>query len=241
MTSVRVALSATATLAVAIALMTGGVITARAADPTPAPTGVAVTVVIPEPTPSATTGSGGSTGGASGGSNSGSNGSGGSTGGASGSLPTEPFGAPVPPGQPTSGAGALQLDRDTIAPQEWLTATGTGFTAGEKVQFVYYPGAAVINSFIADSAGKVVAKFLIPEDMRSGLHTLEATGWSSKKVLNKEFTVTTVAATAPFPYLWWVFVVLGVLLLGVTVLALYFRRSIRQWFGPGAAPSGAPS
>ncbi len=230
--------SLTAAIAIIVAITANGYVAARAADPNPSPTGVSVTVVIPEPSPSTTTGTGGSTGGSSGGSSSG---SGSSTGGASGGLTTEPFGAPVPPGQPTAGVGALQLDRDTIGPKEWLTATGTGFTPGEKVQFVRYPGAVVIDSFVADTTGKVVAKFLIPDDMRSGLHTLEATGWSSKKVLNKEFTVTTAAATAPFPYLWWVFVVLGVLLLGLIALAIYFRRSIRHWLGSGAAPSGAPS
>jgi hypothetical protein len=120
-----------------------------------------------------------------------------------------------------------------------MTATGSGFTPGENVQFVYYPGAVVIGSFVADSKGKVVARFQIPDDMRSGVHTVEATGWTSKHILNSEFTVTTQAAGA-FPYLWWVWVVLGVLVLGLIALAIYFRRSIAEWFG-GAQATGAAS
>jgi hypothetical protein len=169
--------------------------------------------------------------------------SGGSKGGSSGAdggLKTESFGKPTPPASPTSGAGKLDLDHDAISAKEWMTATGTGFTPGENVQFVYYPGAVVIGSFVADGKGKVEARFRIPDDMRPGVHTLEATGWTSKHVLNKEFTVTTVAAGA-FPYLWWVWVVLGVLVLGLLSLAIYFRRSIADWFGARDQPTGAPS
>ena len=198
----------------------------------PASSGTSVTVVIPA------TNTGGNSGGTSGGSSGSSGGAG--TGTAGGGLTTESFGKPTPPASPTSGAGKLTLDHDTITAKEWMTATGTGFTPGENVQFVYYPGAVVIGSFVADGKGKVEARFRIPDDMRPGVHTLEATGWTSKHVLNKEFTVTTAAAGA-FPYLWWVWVVLGVLVLGLLSLAIYFRRSIADWFGARDQPTGAPS
>ena len=182
-----------------------------------------VSVVIPDlhpsPTPSRSTGGGTGTGTGSGSSSS-----------TPAPVPTpERTGAPTPPSEPTDGAGKLTLDKETVSPGDWLVATGTGFTAGEKVQFVLYPGAEVIDSFEADETGTVVARFRLSDETRAGDHVVEATGWKSDTVRNAPFQVVGVAGAVP--WLWWVLIVLGALLVSLIALAIYFRESIRGWFG----------
>lgn len=210
----------------------------------PSPSDVPVSVVIPSrsatptatptPTPSPSASSGG---GSSGGSSSGTSGGGASGGGTT--TGTNPDGSPIPSASPTADAPGLELDRSTLSysAHDWVVATGKGYTPGEKVQFVLYPGAIIIGSFVADASGTVTARFRLPDDTRPGTHTIEATGWTSRHVTNREFTVTAVA-TADI-WLWWVIVVLGILLAGLVALAVYFRESIRGWFGAGAPATGA--
>ncbi len=207
---------------------------AVAVDVTPSPSPVAVTVVIPEtsspsPSPSTSPSSGGGAGGSSS--------SGGTT--AGGELPTEALGAPIPPGDATANAGKLELDQKTISVNQWMVAIGSGFNPGENVQFVYYPGAIVIGSSVANSNGTVTARFRIPQDMRLGVHVVEATGWISKHVENEQFTLVSAAVQGTAPFLWWVVVVLGVLVVGTASLAIFFRHSIARWFGGSITATGA--
>lgn len=111
-----------------------------------------------------------------------------------------------------------------------MLASGTEFTLGEQVQFVLYPGAIVIGSFTADGSGAVIARFKITEQAAPGRYIVEATGWESGHVANAEFLVASSAVDAT-PDLWWVWVVLGVLLLALLATAFYFRDVIRGWFG----------
>lgn len=197
-----------------------------------------VTVIIPavspsptpsrSPSPSPSSSSGGGTGG----------GTGGGAGSTSTPAPHNSDGSPVPPAQPSDDAPRLTLDKKRVGVGEWIMATGSGFTPGEKVQFVLYPGAIVIGSFVADAGGTVTARFVMPDDIRSGSHVLEATGWQSGFVRNAELTVSSEAVVAA-PWLWWVFVVLGVLLVSLIALAAYYRESIRGWFGGASAPAKA--
>ncbi|MBG6055803.1 hypothetical protein IWX81_002231 [Salinibacterium sp. CAN_S4] len=197
----------------------------------PTPTACATTP------PPATGGSGTTPGGS--GSGSGRPGSG------SAATPATPAGtsgevvAPIPPATPSENASKLELDPERISANEWMTATGTGYNAGENVQFVLYPGAEVIDSYVADATGNVTARFRIPEETRSGSHVLEATGWVSEKVSNGEFTVVTPAGAGAIPTLWWVVIVCGSLLLGLIVLAIYFRRSIGRAFRGGPDTVGS--
>lgn len=208
--------------------------------PTPTPSQAAVTVVIPDtssPAPNPSSSGGSSSGGSSSG-GSGGNSSGGATTPAA-DLPTEAFAAPIPLAQPTANAPGLKLDHETISVTQWMIAIGAGYTPGENVQFVFYPGAIVIGSFVADASGSVTARFRIPKDMRLGQHVVEATGWTSKHVANKEFTVVSLAVAGGIPFLWWIIVVLGVLLVGLISMSIYFRHSIARWFGGGLQPSGS--
>ena len=204
-------------------------------------------VAIPAPTTCATTpppATGGTTAGRSG---SGSGGSGGSGSGGGAAIPGLPAGspgevvAPIPPATPSENASKLELDPDRISAGGRMTATGTGYNAGESVQFAIYPGAEVIGSYVADAAGKVTARFRIPDETRSGSHVLEATGWASEKVSNGAFTVVTVAGAGTIPMLWWVIILCGSLLIGLIVIAIYFRRSIARAFPGGPeAVGGTP-
>jgi hypothetical protein len=200
--------------------------------PTPSSTSAAVSVIIPDtasptPSPSSSHSGGGSHGG-----------------GDTTPTPTPtPAVAPSPapaPGQPADG---LKLDHERIATGEWMVAIGTGFQPGEQVQLVLYSDPVVVHSFTADASGRFEARFKIPKTFRLGLHTAEATGWESKHVANKRFTVVSAPAPAgTVPFLWWLIVVIGVLVIGVIVVAVYFRRTIAGWFGGvHVQPSGTPT
>jgi hypothetical protein len=199
----------------ATAVATLGVIIPASGSATPSPT-------------STTGGSGTGTGGS------------GTTGGGTTELPTQADGTPIPPDQPTKDAKDLTLDRESVSANEWIVATGTGFTPGEKVQFVLYPGKVIIGTFTADASGMVVARFKITDQARPGVYVVEATGYQSFRVANAEFRVVAPGDAGTFPWLWWVIVVLGVLLASLLATAIYFRHTIRSWFAPGApVPGGA--
>lgn len=231
MRSVYAMVGSVASVAVVAAVL-GGLATPvdAATEPTPTVTSTSsISVIIPEttstPTPSPTptpTRSGGST-----------------PTPAPTTPATNPDGSPVPPAQPTENAPKLDLDKYSLAAHDWMVATGAKYAPGEKVQFVLYPGAIVIGSFVADETGTVVARFRIPDDTRPGDHVVEATGWSSKTVRNAQFVVTSAAAVTEVPWLWWVLGVLGVLVVALVALAIYFRQSIRGWFGDTVPAAGA--
>jgi hypothetical protein len=218
-----------------LALVTSVLSSPAIADVTPSPSPVNIVVVIPgatstaTPTPSA--------------SSSGSHGGGGSSGGGTStpgpSLPTEADGSPVTPNSPTFGLGGLKLDHETIEPHGLMTASGSGYAPGEKVKLVVYSTYTVIGNYTADAAGHFTAQFRIPDDLAPGEHVAEATGWDSRHVANKEFTVVTpAAAVGGIPFLWWLIVVVSVLLIGIVAALLYFRRSIGFWFGAASSPAG---
>ncbi|MGK2852985.1 MAG: hypothetical protein ACSLE3_02575, partial [Microbacteriaceae bacterium] len=89
----------------------------------------------------------------------------------------------------------------------------------------------VVGTFMADASGNLRAQFRVPEALRPGLHVVEATGWDSRRVANKEFTVVSAAVAGGIPALWWIAEVLAVLLIAMVSTAIYFRSSIRGWFG----------
>ena len=191
--------------------------------------GSATATPTPTPTSSSTSGSG--TGGSTGG---------GTTGGGTTELPTQADGTPIPPDQPTKDAEDLTVDKESVSANEWIVATGTGFTPGEKVQFVLYPGKVIIGTFTADASGMVIARFKITDQARPGLYVVEATGYQSFRVANTEFRVVSPGDAGTFPWLWWVLVVLGVILASLIATAIYFRHTIRSWFAGGApVPGGA--
>jgi hypothetical protein len=122
-----------------------------------------------------------------------------------------------------------------------MLVRGTGYTAGDKVQLVLYPGAVVLKSFVADGVGNLTARFTITKETPTGLHTVEATAWTSCHVANAEFTVVSaVSANGGIPFLWWVLVVFGVLLAGLLSTMIYFKHPIAGWFGPPDRRSSEP-
>lgn len=197
----------------------------------PRPTDVPVTVIIPQlnptppppkptstPSPSSSTGGGTPT---------------------PTPAPSNPDGSPIPPSKPTEDAGDLELDPEALPADEWMVATGSGFAPGEQVQFVLYPGPVIVGSYVADAAGHVWARFRIPADTRPGDAVVEATGWTSGYVANAPFTVVAIAGAGGLPVLWWVAIVLAALLAGLIATAIFFRNSIRGWFGGAAEAAGS--
>jgi hypothetical protein len=212
--------------------LVGAVPAGMAATPTPTPaTGTApITVVIPSdaspsPSPSSSHGGGGSGGGSSGGDGStGGNGSGG--GGAHNAD-----GSPIPPSGPKDGAPKLRLDKERGEAGDWVIAIASGYKPGERAQVVLYPGAVVIGSFVVGADGKFTARFRIPPDTRTGAAVVEVTGWESGFVTNAGLTVVTAAAPSNWLMLWWVYLVLAVVLIGLISLSIAFRSDIARWFG----------
>jgi hypothetical protein len=216
------------------------------------PSPIPLTVVIPEksspptPTPSSTgnddrgsdggnngTGSGGGSG------HGGSGGAGSGSGSGDGTRLTDPDGSPTAPRAPMEHADGLDLDRERVSTKQWMIATGSGFTPGEKVKFVLYSDPIVVGSFVANASGQATARFLVPDSLRSGVHVTEATGWDSRHVENKRFTVLSGAAVASIPALWWLIVVFSVLLIGLISTSIHFRRTIAGWFGVTTGPTGS--
>ncbi|MBC7403898.1 MAG: hypothetical protein H7279_12095 [Microbacteriaceae bacterium] len=136
------------------------------------------------------------------------------------------------------GAPRLTLDHDSVAPHQWILATGDGYTAAERVHFVLFPRAVDLGTFTADASGRITARFRIPADARPGAHTVEATGASSHYVRNAPITVVSASFAGTLPLRWWIGIVIGAVLLGMLALVLYFRRSIAGYFARSAPATG---
>lgn len=136
------------------------------------------------------------------------------------------------------GAPQLTLDHDSVAPNQWVLATGTGYTAAERVHFVLFPRSVDLGTFTADASGRITARFRIPADTRPGAHTVEATGVSSQFVRNAPITVVSAGFAGELPYRWWISIVVGAVFLGILALVIYFRRSIAGWFPPSSPATG---
>ena len=206
---------------------------------TAAPTLGPITVVIPgtaTPSPTSTGGAGsggGSGGGATGG---GDEGGGDSEGGGSTCAGTNSDGSPIPGAQPKENAPKLTVDKERLAVSEWIIATTDRLTEGEKAQIVLYPGAVVVGSYTVDAPEGFAARFRIPEGTLTGLHVLEATGWQSCFVANAEITIVGAPLTSNWLTRWWVYVVLGVMFVGLLSLLFAFRRDVSSWFGGRGVP-----
>jgi len=202
----------------------------------PSPSGVPISVVIPgsaTPTPASTGGggTGGGTGGGLGGGSGDNSGGGGSGGAGSTCSGTNPNGSPIPPAQPKENAAKLTVDKERLRASEWIITRASGYQPSEKAQIVLYPGTVVIGSYTVDAQGGFSARFRIPEGTRTGLHVLEVTGWESCSVTNAEITIVSAPLTSSWLTLWWVYVVLGLLFVGLLSLLIAFRREISSWFG----------
>ena len=162
----------------------------------------------------------------------------------SGSVAGPPATATAPVSSSSSSDGSVQeaprltLDRTSVAPNQWILATGDSYTAAERVHFVLFPRAVELGTFTADASGHITARFRIPADTRPGAHTVEATGVSSHYVRNAPITVVSVGFAGDLPFRWWIGIVVGAILLGLLALALYFRRSIAGWFAPSTPATG---
>jgi len=206
---------------------------------TAAPTSGPITVVIPgtaTPSPTSTGGAGsggGSGGGATGG---GVEGGGDSGGGGSTCAGTNSDGSPIPGAQPKENAPKLTVDKERLAVSEWIIATTDRLSEGEKAQIVLYPGAVVVGSYTVDAPEGFAARFRIPEGTLTGLHVLEATGWQSCFVANAEITIVGAPLTSNWLTRWWVYVVLGVMFVGLLSLLFAFRRDVSSWFGGRGVP-----
>ena len=228
----------------AAAVMTIGLVllpTIAHADDDPAPSTPPLTVVIPDlsvtPTPAPTTPPAAGTGGG--------RGNGGTITPAPAPAP-EPQaiernedGSPKPPASPTADKPGLRLDESTVGAGRKVVVSGTGYQPGEKVQLVLYPGAVVIGSYPVGADGSFSVSITVPKDTAAGTHTMEATGWESGTIKNKEFMVTTATEAAAMPVLWWVYVVVGIVVLGLLSGAWFFRATIASLFASPSRRFGA--
>jgi hypothetical protein len=209
--------------------------------------GTVAFAVTPSPTPAPAAG----TGSASIGVTIGSSGSGGSSGspiantggshhGGTGSTSPGTPGVPTKPrvpGSPTATANRLILNATAFRPGQSLVAKGTGFTPGEKVQFVLYPGATGVKSFVADSSGTVTATFELSQHTAIGFYIVEATGWQSKRVASANYTVVSAASASGWTLPWLIWVIGGF----AVVIAMVLGCGIAFGWLPLRRPSLVPS
>lgn len=194
---------------------------AVAASPSPTPSAAAtVSVTVPTATPtssaspSPSTGSQGGGSGSTGGAQSSTSGTRGSTGTKSStgvvssttSGPTEPTIGK----SPSTTAEQASVDKTAYKAGDTITVSFAGFTPNEKVQVVLYSDPVLIGSFPADGAGALTQSFQLPTDLPAGAHTVQLTGWESRKVASASIVVAS-TATAAAPdvqgvplWAWWV-------------------------------------
>jgi hypothetical protein len=198
-----------------MAIATAGVLmgaAAASADPSPPPPGSAtITVTIPGGGLAHTGGSGGH------------HGSGGTS-----TPPPGDSGAPAMPSVPSHPSvtpHTLELNHSRVHAGDTIIATGRGFAAGEKVLFVLYPGPLIEPSFAADAAGTVTARILLPRNIQTGGHTVQAMGWSSSRVASARFTVVTASASGSVesPWVGWI-IACGALL--VSIIAVWIASAL---------------
>jgi hypothetical protein len=216
---------------------------ALAADPNPDQTsttsvGVTVPAATPTPTPSTSNppaqdppgggspgaGSPGAGSSGTGGQGGGGSGSGGS--GSGGAAPASQASGPATATEPTIGktpsttAEKATVDRTAYNAGDAITVSFGGFTPNEKVQVVLYSDPILIGNFPADANGTLTQSFQLPKDLPAGSHTVQLTGWESKKVATASIVVAAAASSAApavqgVPvWAWWLGGALLALLLG---------------------------
>ncbi len=127
---------------------------------------------------------------------------------------------PAVPAEPTTTSNRLVLNHLSFRPGETLIATGTRFTPGEKVQFVLYPGATEVKSFVANPSGEVKATFVLSSRTSGGSHTIEATGWQSHLVASADYSVVSSSSASIWSGANWIVWVIGCLAIaGAIVMA----------------------
>ncbi|TFD53461.1 hypothetical protein E3T55_05465 [Cryobacterium frigoriphilum] len=132
---------------------------------------------------------------------------------------------------PTEDAVALTLDTNRVAPGGTITVSAGGYTAGEEIRVVLYSEPVVLGSATADAAGAFTATFTLPADLRTGTHTIEATGLTSGVVTNATVIVVGTAGAsggslASTGQLWWI--ALGVGALGM--IGVFLIGGFRGWW-----------
>src|SRR5262245_48893562 len=96
----------------------------------------------------------------------------------------------------TQGAAALSFSTMGAAPGDSITINGTGFLPGETVTVSF--NGPNIGTPTADTAGDWSLPFTIPQ-LSPGSYGVTATGQTSNRVANANFTVILVPPPAPTP------------------------------------------
>ncbi|PWC04314.1 hypothetical protein DCE94_09190 [Agromyces badenianii] len=107
-------------------------------------------------------------------------------------TPTEPA---VPKQAATTGEKAT-TDKSLYVPGQQVTATATGYGAGEQVQLVLFSDPVLIGTFTADAGGQVQAVFPVAEKTTAGTHTVQFTGWCKKVAIADILVGTTTGAAS---------------------------------------------
>ncbi len=146
---------------------------------------------------------------------------------------------PAVPSAPASSGGTATTDKQLYLAGEQVTATATGFEAGEQVQLVLFSDPSLIGTFTADAGGQVQAVFPVAESTAVGSHTVQFTGWCKKVSLATVLVGASNAAAATGgldvpPWLWWV---IGGL--AIVVAVLVFWQIVRVMRVPAATPGAS--
>jgi hypothetical protein len=105
------------------------------------------------------------------------------------------------PASSSAGAsGAVELAKSTVSQGGQDTATGSGFTPGERVSATLHSTAIALGTFTASRAGVVRFTFTIPAGLAAGAHHVVLVGATSGVRVSARLTVIAAPASAnPLP------------------------------------------
>jgi hypothetical protein len=140
-------------------------------------------------------------------------------------------------------AWAAAVDKDLYLPGNKVTATASGFEAGERVQLVLFSEPHLIGNFTADPQGQVQAIFAVADDAPAGTHSVQFTGWCGTVTARADVLVGSPAAPPAedgWPaWLWWLLALALLIAAALVIRRLILRARERRAESEAPEPQAA--
>ncbi len=98
-----------------------------------------------------------------------------------------------PPNSPPSYTPTLTVDQSSVPAGGTFSFTAVGFAPGETVDVVVHSTPLALTALVANSAGGVSGRDVLPATVPAGAHQLVLTGRASHATVQRAFTVTAAA------------------------------------------------
>ncbi|WP_152631131.1 family 43 glycosylhydrolase [Agreia bicolorata] len=93
----------------------------------------------------------------------------------------------------------LQLATTTLTVGQPFTVTGSGFGAGERIEFTLFSTPTSLGAVQSDAQGNLIATLTVPAGIEAGAHTLRAASADSADIAEIAVTVKAAAGTGSDP------------------------------------------